>query len=103
VIATLNGQQLIWHSINPSDCMVRSGLSGYYQWLALQWNTSLLTAPGQDNVLTISSNHAEGFTWDALRMEITNTSAAPGVTGWNDYEFLYGSQDIPANDLVPNP
>jgi hypothetical protein len=103
VIATLNGQQLIWHATNPSDCMVRSGLSGYYQWLALQWNTSLLTAPGQDNVLTIGSNHAEGFTWDALRMEITNTSAAPGVTGWNDYEWLYGSQDIPANDTIPNP
>jgi hypothetical protein len=103
VIATLNGQQLIWHAINASDCMVRSGLSGFYQWLALQWNTSLLTAPGQDNVLTIGSNHAEGFTWDALRMEITNTSAAPGVTGWNDYEWLFGSQDIPANDAVPNP
>ena len=102
-IVTLNGQQLIWHAVNASDCMVRSGLSGFYQWIAMQWNTSLLTAPGQDNVLTISSNHAEGFTWDALRMEITNTSAAPGVTGWNDYEFLYGSQDILANDAVPNP
>jgi len=104
VFVTLNGQtQLIWHDINASDCMVRSGLSGYYQWIAFQWNTSALNAPGADNVLQISSNHSEGFTWDALRFEITNKSAAPGTTGWNDYEYLYGSTYIPANDTIPNP
>ncbi len=43
---------------------------------------------------------------DALRLELTNTSAAPSVTGWNDYEFVgtsSTSQNIPANDTLPNP
>jgi hypothetical protein len=102
VFAILNGHQLIWHAINPSDCMVRSGLSGYTQWIAFQWPTSYLNAAGVDNVLTLGSNHAEGVTWDAIRFEITNTSADPVVTGWHDYEYLYGSTYTPANDALPN-
>ena len=38
--------------------------------------------------------------YDALRGEITNTSADHTVSGWNDYEFLYGTE--PANDAVGN-
>ncbi len=33
-------------------------------------------------------------------MEITNTSANPSVTAWNDYEFLYGKTDIMPNDAL---
>jgi hypothetical protein len=103
VIATLNGHQLLWHAINPSDAMVRSGLSGYYQWLALQWDTADLSAPGSDNILTIATNHVDGIMFDALRFEITPTSAAPSVRGWNDYEYLYNTTYVPANDTIPNP
>ncbi|MGA3045289.1 MAG: hypothetical protein ABSD67_01605 [Terracidiphilus sp.] len=40
--------------------------------------------------------------YDALRLEVTNTSADPAVTGWNDYEYLYGSTYKPANDALQN-
>jgi hypothetical protein len=40
--------------------------------------------------------------YDALRAEITNTSADHTQTGWNDYEFIYGSTGQPANDAVAN-
>ncbi len=105
VIATLNGSQLIWHGVKtkPSDAMVRSGLSGTYQWLVFQWNTSQLNPAGQDNVLTLAVNRNEGVMYDALRMEITSASADPAATGWNDYEYLYGSAYTPANDSLPNP
>jgi hypothetical protein len=102
VFATLNGQGLVWHAINGSDCAVRSGLSGYYQWIVFQWPTSALNAAGADNLLTLGSNHGYGVMWDAMRMEITGTSAAPSVTGWNDYEFLTGKTYTPANDTLPN-
>jgi len=42
--ASLNGHPLTWTAINPSDCMVRSGLSGYYQWVVFEWPTSDLAA-----------------------------------------------------------
>jgi autotransporter-associated beta strand protein len=29
--------------------------------------------------------------YDALRMEITNTSASPATTGWNDYAYITGA------------
>jgi hypothetical protein len=38
--------------------------------------------------------------WDALRMEITNTSANPAVTGWTDYTWVTGPNDN--NDEFPN-
>jgi hypothetical protein len=103
IIATLNGSQLIWHASNKSDCMIRSGLSGYTQWVAMQWATSTLKVAGQDNVLTISSNQVYGMLLDAFRFEVTNTSADPLVTGWNDYEYIYGKTDTPANDALANP
>jgi hypothetical protein len=43
---------------------------------------------------------------DAFRLELTNTSAAPSVTGWNDYEYVPTSStsgNIHANDTLPNP
>ena len=100
--ATLNGHALTWHSINAGDSAVRSGLSGYYQWIAYQWDTSDLNAPGADNVLTFDESQPDGSMFDALRMEITNKSADPAVTNWHDYEYLYDSTYTPANDSVPN-
>jgi hypothetical protein len=38
--------------------------------------------------------------YDALRMEITNTSAAPSTTGWYDYDFVSGSPQVNANDSI---
>ncbi|SNT41418.1 Abnormal spindle-like microcephaly-assoc'd, ASPM-SPD-2-Hydin [Granulicella rosea] len=102
LIATLNGHQLIWHYTNASDAMVRSGLAGFYQWTALQWDTANLNAPGADNVLTLSVSQADGVMLDALRMEITPTSADPAVTGWHDYTWAYGSKSTVANDAVPS-
>jgi hypothetical protein len=100
---TLNGQPLVWHVANASDAAVRSGLSGYTQWIAYQWDTSVLNAPGADNTLTFSVSQTQGVEYDALRMELTNTSADPAVRGWNDYEFLYKTTDTKANDSLPNP
>jgi len=103
LIVSLNGHQLIMRDpyyIHASDPMVRQGNSGYFGWAALQWNTSDLNAPSQDNVITLSVNHPWGVMYDAMRMEITNLSADPSVTGWNDYEFLYGNTNIMPNDTL---
>ncbi len=103
LFANLNGkQQLIWHSTNVSDCMMRSSFTGYYQWIAFEWPTSDLNAPGADNVLTLQSNKNWGSSWDALRMEITPTSSNPAVTGWNDYTYISPSTTTLPNDAVPN-
>ena len=104
VLANLNGkQQLIFRGGgNESDPTIRSGLSGTFQWIVLQWDASRLNAAGADNVLTLSTNHG-GVMYDALRFEITNTSADPAVRGWHDYEYLYNTTDTPADDSVPNP
>jgi hypothetical protein len=48
-------------------------------------------------------SQTQGVEYDALRMELTNTSADPAVTGWHDYEFLYKTTDTKANDSLPNP
>ena len=100
---TLNGHPLVWHVINQSDAAIRSGLSGYTQWVVFQWDTSALKPAGQDNVLTFSVSQSQGIEYDALRMELTNTSADPAVRGWHDYEYLYNSVDTQANDSLPNP
>ena len=103
LIVSLNGHQLIMRDpyyIHRSDPMVRQGNSGYFGWAALQWTTSDLNAPGQDNIITLSVNHPWGVMYDAMRMEITNISADPSVTGWNDYEFLYGNTNIMPNDTL---
>lgn len=65
-----------------------------------QWDSSALAAAGQDNVLTFDVNRAQGVMYDALRMEITSTSAAPSVTGWHDYEYVDASGYTPASDGV---
>ena len=107
-IVTLNGQQLVWSNVNKSDAAVRSGLSGYTQWIAFQWPSTALMPVGENNVLTISTSQPQGDEDDALRLELTNTSAAPAVRGWNDYSFVTagatgGSVTVSPNDAVPNP
>jgi len=107
-IVTLNGHQLIWSNVNKSDAAVRSGLSGYTQWIAFQWPSTALMPAGENNVLTISTSQTQGDEDDALRLELTNTSAAPAVRGWNDYSFVTagatgGSVTVSPNDAVPNP
>ncbi|HEX5284266.1 MAG TPA: polysaccharide lyase family protein [Bryocella sp.] len=107
-VTNLNGTARTWgyRTAVASDCAVRSGLSGYYQWVAFQFPIASLKPAGEDNVLTLGVSQTYGAMDDALRLELTNTSAAPSVTGWNDYEFVgtsSTSQNIPANDTVPNP
>ena len=99
----LNGQSLTWSRAVASDAAVRSGLSGYTQWIAFQWDTSVLNPAGQDNTLTISVSATQGDQDDALRLELTNTSADPAVRGWNDYEYLYKTTDKKVADSLPNP
>jgi hypothetical protein len=98
----LNGNPLTWPgaSVKPSDAQVRSGLAGTFQWVVFQWDTSKLAATGKDNVLTLDVSRTEGVMYDALRMEITNTSAAPSSTGWHDYEYVDATGYTPANDAV---
>lgn len=101
---SLNGHPLTFHGFNlkNADAGVRSGFSGTSQWVAFQWDTNQLNPPGQDNVITFHVGRTQGVMYDALRAEITNTSADHTQTGWNDYEFLYGSTDQPANDAIAN-
>ncbi|WP_176441753.1 choice-of-anchor D domain-containing protein [Granulicella rosea] len=102
VVATLNGHALTWRLHNASDAGIRSGLSGTYQWVAFQWDASQLSAAGADNVLTLGVSQPQGVQPDALRFEITSTSASPAVTNWHDYDWLYGSQSITADDSAAN-
>jgi hypothetical protein len=101
---SLNGHPLVWHGFNlkNADAAVRSGFSGTYQWVVFQWDTSQLNPSGSDNVITFNVGRTQGVMYDALRAEITNTSSDHTVTGLNDYEFLYGTTDEPANDAVAN-
>ena len=80
--------------------MIRSGDAGFYQWAAFQWPTSDLLGAGGDDVLTFGCNEANGVMYDALALEITNTSANPSVTGWTDYTWVTGPNDN--NDEFPN-
>jgi hypothetical protein len=91
LIVTLNGHQEIWHYSNSSDPSVRSGVAGYYQWIAFQFPTADLLAAGQNDVITFSVSQSEGVMYDALRLEITPNSASPATTGWNDYTYVTGS------------
>jgi rhamnogalacturonan endolyase len=102
-VVALNGHSYTWSRTNVSDCMARSGLSGYTQWFAMQWPTSdLVQSTGGDNVISIGMSQPDGASDDALRVELTNTSASPSVTGWNDYTFLNGTTTL-NNDALPNP
>jgi hypothetical protein len=107
-VTNLNGTARTWsyRATVESDCSVRSGLSGYTQWIALQFPISALNGAGLDNLLTIGVSQTYGAMDDAIRLELTNTSAAPATTGWNDYEYVGTSStsaNIQANDAVPNP
>jgi hypothetical protein len=106
-VVNLNGtNQEIWHYANYSDCMIRSGLSGYTQWFVMQWPTSALNQTvGGDNVLSIGLSSV-GSSDDAIRLELTNNTADPASTGWNDYTWIYGTSSSAItynNDAVPNP
>lgn len=111
-VITLNGtssshtRTWSYSSATLSDCAVRSGLSGYTQWIAFQFPASYLNAAGLDNVMTLGVSQTYGIMDDALRLELSNTGAAPSVTGWNDYEYVSTSStsgNIHANDALPNP
>ncbi|MDP9175475.1 MAG: polysaccharide lyase family protein [Planctomycetota bacterium] len=97
LIVTLNSHQEIWHYTNNSDPMIRSGLAGYYQWVAFEWPIADLSSDLSDNLLTFSVSTTNGDMYDALRMELTANSADPGVTGWHDYFYVNGSGNNAAN------
>jgi rhamnogalacturonan endolyase len=106
LVVALNGHSETWSYNNfaPDDPMVRSGDAGFYQWAAFQFPVSDLNAVGADNEFTFGvSAHADGVMYDALRMEITNTSASPSVTGWDDYTYINGSTQVAQNDAVAIP
>lgn len=99
--ASLNGHALTWDAINNSDCSVRSGLSGYYQWVVFEWPTSDLVAAGSKDTLTLTvSGNVQGVEYDALRMEISSKGANPNTTGWHDYAYVTSGTSIAANDAV---
>ena len=104
LVVALNGHSETWSFNNfpgPDDPMARSGDAGFYQWAAFQFPVADLNAAGAEDVLTLSpSAHADGVMYDALRMEITNTSANPSVTGWDDYNYINGSTQVGQNDAV---
>jgi polysaccharide lyase family 4-like protein len=112
---SLNGHNETWSygGFSPNDPQVRSGDAGFYQWAAFQFPTTDLNAAGAADLLTLSpSAHSDGIMYDALRMEITNTSASPSTTGWYDYTYINGSsQTAPvdsngltaSNVFVPEP
>jgi hypothetical protein len=105
LVVALNGHSETWsyNNFSPDDPSQRSGDAGFYQWAAFQFPTSDLNAVGADNEFTFSpSAHANGVMYDALRMEITNTSASPSVTGWDDYNFITSST-LNQNDAVALP
>jgi hypothetical protein len=104
LVATLNGQPLTWlgYGHKNADAAVRSGFSGTYQWVVFQWPVSALNPPGQDNVVTFHVGRTQGDEYDALRMEISNNSANPTVTGWNDYDYVDATTSSFANDAVDN-
>ena len=103
---SLNGNSLTWRgysTLKTSDAQVRSGISGTYQWVVFQWPLSALQAPGGDNLLTFAVNQSQGVMYDALRMEIAATSAAPSAHAWYDYEFVTAGSYVPADDTKSNP
>lgn len=104
LVVSLNGQQLTWFGYNKknADAAVRSGFSGTYQWVVFQWPVSALHPPGQDNMITLNVGRTQGDEYDALRMEISDQSANPAVTGWNDYDYVDATTSAFANDAIGN-
>jgi rhamnogalacturonan endolyase len=100
---TLNGHSESWsyNNFSPDDAVARSGDAGFYQWAAFQFPVADLSAIGADNEFTFGvSAHEYGVMYDALRMEITNTSASPTVTGWDDYTYINGGTQVAPNDAA---
>ncbi|WP_420239985.1 choice-of-anchor D domain-containing protein [Telmatobacter bradus] len=93
-----------YSSSTYSDCMIRSGLSGYYEWVVFEFPVSALnTTVGGDNVLSISTSQS-GVMDDALRLELSTTSAAHATTGWYDYEYVpTSSGTVRSVDTSSNP
>jgi autotransporter-associated beta strand protein len=103
LVVTLNGHTETWSYNNfpgPDDPDLRSGEAGFYQWAAFEFPTSDLNAAGVDDVMTFGVSQNEGINYDALRFEITNTSANPTVTGWLDYTYIHDSNT--ADNIAPN-
>jgi hypothetical protein len=103
LVVGLNGHSGTWSFNNfsgPDDPMTRSGDAGFYQWAAFQFPVADLNAPGADNMFTFGVSQTDGVMFDALRMEITNTSADPSTTGWDDYNYINGNTKIGQNDAV---
>ncbi|MGD0769617.1 MAG: polysaccharide lyase family protein [Tepidisphaeraceae bacterium] len=98
----LNGHSQTWNTNGENtDGMIRSGDAGIYQFLVFQFPTSDLLSAGSNDEFTFSvGTSSDGDMYDALRMEITNTSAAPSTTGWYDYDFVSGAPQVNANDAV---
>ena len=106
LVVSLNGHSETWsyNAFAPDDPMVRSGDAGFYQWAAFQFPVSDLAAVTADNEFTFGvSAHTDGVMYDALRMEITNTSANPATTGWDDYTYINGNTQIAPDDAVGLP
>ena len=94
LVVTLNGHSETWgyNNFSPNDPMVRSGDSAFYQWAAFEFPESDLNMAGLLDQFTFGvSSHTDGVMYDALRMEITNTSANPSTTGWDDYTYINSS------------
>jgi hypothetical protein len=107
-VADLNGthstEARTWSYNTQNDCSVRSGLSGFTQWVAMQYPVAALNPAGEDNVLSLGVSQTYGPMDDALRLELSNTGASPSVTGWNDYDYVgTNSGTTRGNDAVPNP
>jgi hypothetical protein len=103
LVASLNGHSETWTFNNfpgPDDPDTRSGDAGFYQWAAYQFPVSDLNAAGTEDVLTLGVSQNEGVMYDALRMEITGTSADPSVTGWHDYNYINGNTHVGQNDAL---
>jgi rhamnogalacturonan endolyase len=96
----LNNNQEVWHGDDGTDSMVRSGVAGIYKFVVFQFPTTDLLSAGGNDVFTFSVSQNDGVSYDALRMEITNTSAASSTTGWYDYDYINGGTQIDANDAI---
>ena len=106
LVLTLNGTQNTetWHYQVSSDPMIRSGDAGFYQWAVFEFPESdLIQSDSGDNEFTFSVSQDEGVMYDAMRMEITNTSSDPSVTGWYDYTYINGNHstnEVYQNDAI---
>ena len=104
LVVNLNGHSSTWSYNNfsgPNNPQVRSGVAGFYQWAAFQFPVAYLNAAGVEDILTLSpSAHTNGVSYDALRLEITDTSASPSTTDWHDYTYISGSSQMAPIDAL---